>query len=260
LTRPPANQDRGQIPGRHAGRAAIVTGGSKGIGQAIARRLAAEGALLTVVDSEDGSETVGLIEEAGGRAHAVRCDISSADDVVALGRAVRKAHGSCDILANVAAVFPSVAFLEMDQEHWRRVIALNLDCLFLLCREFLPAMTAKGWGRVIHLTSGVCFGPAFTQRSLTAYAAAKAGVIGFSRALASEVGDQGVTVNVLAPGVTLTPDLDAERLEPLLLQQAIPGITVPDDLAAVAAFIASADAARMTGHVFQVDGGWLMNT
>lgn len=248
------------VAGRHAGRVAVVTGAATGIGQAIARRLAAEGALVTVADARDGAETVARIERDGGRAQAVECDLGSASSVAGLGRAVRTAHGACDVLANVAATFPPARFLETSWEQWRATMAVNLDCLFHVTKEFLPAMLEGGWGRIVHLTSGVCFAPAFAQAGFSAYAGAKAGVVGFSRALAAEVGDRGVTVNVLAPGVTLTPDLDAARLEPLLEMQALPEITVPGDLAAVVAYIASADAARMTGHVFQVDGGWLMNT
>lgn len=265
------------IPDRHAGRVAVVTGAAGGIGQAVARRLAAEGALVTVADIVDGAETVGLIEQDGGRAQAVKCDLSSPESVAELGRAVRDSHGTCDIVANIAAIFPPARFVEMTWEHWRTMMSVNLDSLFHTSKEFLPGMIENGWGRIINTASDACFGPAFSQKSSSAYQASKAGVIGFSRALASEVGDDGVTVNILSPGLTRTArsaelgavgqegggdgaDLEAERFDPMTRQQAIDSTTVPSDHAAVVAFVASEDAGRMTGHTFQVDSGWLMNT
>jgi NAD(P)-dependent dehydrogenase (short-subunit alcohol dehydrogenase family) len=277
LKRTDADTNYTPIPNRHAGRVAVVTGGAGGIGQAVARRLAAEGALVTVADILDGAETVALIEQDGGRAQAVQCDLSSPESVAELGRAVREAHGTCDILANIAGIFPPARFTEMSWEHWRKMMSVNLDSLFHLSKEFLPGMIENGWGRIVNTASDACFGPAFSQKSSTAYEASKSGVIGFSRALASEVGDDGVTVNVLSPGLTRTPrsaelgsvgqegdgdgsDVEAERFDPMTAQQAINSTTVPNDHAAVVAFVVSEDAARMTGHVFQVDSGWLMNT
>jgi NAD(P)-dependent dehydrogenase (short-subunit alcohol dehydrogenase family) len=262
--------------GRQHGRVAVVTGAAGGIGQAVARRLAAEGAMVTVADVQDGSETVELIEDAGGQAQAVACDLASPESVSELGAAVREAHGTCDILVNIAGIFPLGEFASMSFDTWRLMMSVNLDSLFHTCQEFLPGMVEQGWGRIVNTASDVCFGPAFCQRSSTAYAASKGGVIGFSRALAAEVGDSGVTVNILSPGLTRTPrseqlgavgqpngdivDLEAQRFDPITSQQAMTSTTVPSDHAAVVAFMVSEDAARMTGHTFQVDSGWLMNT
>lgn len=262
---------------RHEGRVAVVTGASSGIGQGVACRLAAEGALVAVADVLPATETVSMIEEAGGRAQAFDCDVSSAESVAELKRGVTSDLGNCDILANVAGIYPLGLFEDMEWETWRRMMEVNVDALFHTCKAFLPGMIERGWGRIVNTASDSCFAPAFAVASATAYAASKSAVIGFSRALASEVGASGVTVNVLSPGQTRTarneqlgvvgsygssPDESGlpDRYEPIRQQQAVKQTVVPADHAAVIAFVVSDDAALMTGHVFQVDGGWLMNT
>jgi NAD(P)-dependent dehydrogenase (short-subunit alcohol dehydrogenase family) len=263
------------IAGRHENRIAVVTGGAGGIGQAVARRLAAEGARVTIADVADTAETMAQIEELGGTAQAVNCDLSKKESVDELAARVQEAYGTCDIVANIAGIFPLAEFHEMTWDNWRLMFSVNIDSCFHLAKAFLPGMIDNGWGRIVNTASDSLFSPAQYQKRAVAYAASKGAVLGFSRALAAEVGEAGVTVNILSPGLTRTAnsealgvvgqsgghdDLEKLRFEPITNQQAMNSTTVPSDHAAVVSFVVSKDAERMTGHTFQVDSGWLMNT
>jgi len=241
-------------------RVAVVTGAAASIGQAYALRLAAEGVDVVVADVADGAETVGRVRRQGGRALAVRCDVSSAEDVRALATAAVEGFGPVDILVHNAAIYPSTPFAEMSFDEWRRVMSVNLDSCFHLFHELLPGMRRRGWGRVICIASNTFHSGV---GGMTHYVASKGGVIGLVRGLASEVGIDGVTVNAIAPSLVRSQGtwtgLPAERakFEKAAQMQAIKRTEVPADLVGAVSFLASDDAGFITGQTLVVDGGWV---
>lgn len=251
--------DRGDrlVSLRQDGRIAVVTGAALSIGRAYALRIAAEGATVVLADVSDASETAGLIEAEGGRAHAVVCDVSDPDSVRALGEAVTELGGA-DILVHNAGIYPMRLAHEIQFSEWRKVMAVNLDSMFLLTEQFLPTMRERGWGRIVGIASGMFHAGA--PGSLH-YVASKGGIIGFVRALAAEVGGDGVTVNALAPGLirshgTSTGVHDDLGLFEMVTQiQAIKRNGMPEDLTGPMAFIISDEAGFMTGQTLLVDGG-----
>ena len=248
---------------RHKDKVAVITGAASGIGRAYAVRLASEGALVAIVDRNDADDAIAEVKAAGGKAAAFKCDISSPDEVKELGQNVDKEFGRCDILVNNAGLIPSCKFEDLSFEEWRRMMATNLDAMFLTAKQFIPGMRTRRWGRVINMASNT-FGQ--VTAGLTHYIASKAGVIGFTRALASEVGVDGVTVNAIAPGFTRTPGtlalgsgyrgMSSEQLfETLAQRQAIPRPPKTTDLVGTLSFLASDDAEFLTAQTLYVDGG-----
>jgi NAD(P)-dependent dehydrogenase (short-subunit alcohol dehydrogenase family) len=242
--------------GRLAGKVAVVTGAVHGIGRAYARRLADDGADIGVLDLADGEGVVHEIEALGRRAFAARGDVSSPDEVQRFAGQVSNTLGPVDILVNNAGIYPITPLEELDFTEWRRVLSVNLDGTFLAIEAFAPGMRDRGWGRIINVTSGVFWVamPAFTP-----YIASKAGVIGLTRGLASDLGPYGVTVNAIAPGLVRTEHTaagkQAEWFEPMAGQQAIHRVEEPADLVGAVSFLASDDAAFLTGQTLSVDGG-----
>lgn len=250
---------------RHAGKVAVITGAAAGIGRAYAVRMASEGAAVAVVDLNPADETLEAIRAVNGRAVSFICDVSDPDSVSRLGDEVDREFERCDILVNNAGIFPSRRFDEMELEHWRHMLAVNLDSVFLVSKRFVPGMRQRGWGRVINMASN-SFGQVVP--GLTHYLAAKGGVIGFTRALASELGPEGITVNAIAPGFTRTEGTlsrppnyrgqTSEELYGLLAErQAIPRPPTPEDMAGVLTWLASSDAEFITAQTFYVDGGYV---
>lgn len=241
----------------HDGRVAVVTGGAQGLGQAYAERLAAGGARVVVADVGDGAATAASIEGAGGEAIAVLCDVGSVESVASLARTVEDRYGGCDILVNNAGLSPYVPWAEVDLELWRRIMSVNLDGQFLLCKAFVPGMQQRGWGRVINVSSSTV---GLAIEGFVHYMASKMGVIGFTRALATDVGKDGVTVNAFCPGLTHTPTTDAmwegtTMFDDLAQTQPIRRSGVPTDVAGAISFLASDDAGWMTAQTVVVDGG-----
>jgi NAD(P)-dependent dehydrogenase (short-subunit alcohol dehydrogenase family) len=241
------------------GKRAVVTGGANGIGQAFSKRLAAQGASIVIADIADAGGTVGDIKKAGGKAIAVTCDQTSEADVARLQATVEKELGGCDILVHCAGIYPTAAIDEITFAQWRKVLSVNLDSVFLLVKAFLPGMKERRWGRIISVSSTTFHsGIAFN----THYTASKGGLIGFARSLASEVGDFGITVNTIAPGLTRTDTTMNGKpaefgwFEMIRQQQAIKRTETPEDLAGPLAFLASDDSAFVTGQTIVVDGGW----
>jgi len=241
----------------HEGRIAVVTGAAHGIGRAYARRLAADGAHVVLADVGDAAETESLITQDGRRAAAFTCDVSEPESVAEMGSRVAELGGA-DILVHNAGIYPMKSADDITFQEWRRVMSVNLDSLFLLSQAFLPHMRAQKWGRIVGIASGMFHAGA--PGSLH-YVASKGGVIGFVRALASEVGADGITVNAIAPGLirsdgTSTGVHDELGLFDLVVQlQAVKRVGVPEDLAGLMSFLVSEESAFMTGQTLLVDGG-----
>lgn len=241
---------------RLSGKTALVSGAAQGIGRAIAERLGADGAKVFAVDTNlDGATKVA--EGIGGGAVAVQCDVSDPAQVAALFEKVGAEAGALDVLVNNAAIVPFIAWDDVDLEHWRTIIDTNLTGVFLMCRAGTDQMRAKDKkGKVINIASNSFFAG---TPNMAAYVSAKGGVIGFTRALATELGKHGVTVNAVAPGLTesegvkVSPHNEAFGFVEML--QAMPGKGQPADIAKVVSFLASDDADWMTGQTVNVDAG-----
>ncbi len=235
------------------GRVAIVTGAGQGIGRAIAEKLRAEGAGVIVADknSETAAKTAA---EIGGTAHVT--DVSDQDQVSALVAAAVDQFGRIDILVNDAAIVPFVPWEELDFAEWRRVMSVNIDGVFLMCKAVYPHMKAAGYGRIVNIASNVV--TAGTP-NMAHYVASKGADFAFTRSLATEVGQYGITVNAVAPGLTASEGVlagpHAEAFDFVVSLQSIPRRGVPADIAPAVAFLASEEAHWITGQMVTADGG-----
>ena len=235
------------------GRVAIVTGAGQGIGRAIAEKLRAEGASVIVADknAETAAKTAA---EIGGTAHVT--DVSDPDQVSALVAAAAGQFGKIDILVNDAAIVPFVPWEDLDFAEWRRVMSVNIDGVFLMCKAVYPHMKAAGYGRIVNIASNVV--TAGTP-NMAHYVASKGAVFAFTRSLATEVGEYGITVNAVAPGLTASEGVmaspHAEAFDFVVSLQSIPRRGVPADIAPAVAFLASEEAHWITGQMLTADGG-----
>ena len=243
---------------RADGRVAVVTGGAASIGQACAVRLARDGHRVAIADLAPAAQTEAMITAAGGQCFSAATDVSDAASVASFAEAVAERYGGCDVLLACAGIYPVAHLSETDWDLWRRVMSVNVDSLFHLSKAFVPGMVARGFGRVIAISSTVFH--TGTPR-FVAYTASKGAVIGFVRALATEVGEAGVTVNSIAPSLTRTQGTMAGPQEELgwfdftRELQAIKRTQEPSDLVGAVSFFASDDAAFITGQTLPVDGG-----
>ncbi|NMB10847.1 MAG: 3-oxoacyl-[acyl-carrier-protein] reductase [Firmicutes bacterium] len=244
---------------RLANKVAIVTGGARGIGQAIALRLAEEGAQIAVCDVQHSEETVARIEELGRAALALKVDITHKSQVDHAVEMIMSKWGRVDILVNNAGITKDGLLLRMRESEWDAVLDVNLKGAFLFSQAVLRPMLRQRQGRIISIASvvGLMGNPGQTN-----YAASKAGLIGFSKSLAREVASRSITVNCVAPGFIaseMTDALTQDQKKALLDQVPMGDIGLPSDVAAVVTFLASDDARYITGQTINVDGGLVMD-
>jgi len=249
---------------RLSGKTAVVTGGAQGIGCALATRLAQDGAAIVLADIEAAAESAQALCAAGHRARGVAADVTSAEDLARVIAEARDAFGGIDILVNNAAYFSSIEptpFEEIDPAAWRRAMDVNTLGIFLACRACVPEMKRRGGGRIINLASGA---PIKGLPFMLHYVTSKGAVIALTRALARELGPHHITVNALAPGFTLSENIlkntkhVAKFRDAVVKSRAIQRDEYPEDLVGAASFLASDDAAFMTGQTVVVDGGSAM--
>jgi 3-oxoacyl-[acyl-carrier protein] reductase/(S)-1-phenylethanol dehydrogenase len=244
-------------------RVAMVTGGSRGIGFACAQRLARQGLHVVVVDLDAGEEAAAQIVAAGGSAEARHCDLGLLAALDELAAGIIGDLGGCDVLVNNVAHGGGVRvpLAAHDRALWRRTFAVNFEAAVELSTAFLPGMGERRFGRIVNVLSNTLWSP--PPIGIVAYVSSKGALLGFTRALAKEVGRSGVTVNAVAPGLVLSrPDdnvpHDAEFYREVAESQAIPQTLLPADVAGAVGFLASEDAALITGQTLCVDGGNVM--
>jgi 3-oxoacyl-[acyl-carrier protein] reductase/pyridoxal 4-dehydrogenase len=238
--------------GKLDGRVALVTGGAQGIGKAVVDKLAAEGATVAVADlNGEGAERAA---PPGGS--ALRADVSSEADAQHAVEATLERHGRLDVLVNVAAIVPFTPWDEIDFAEWRRIMAVNLDGVFLMTHYAQRPMRDAGYGRIVNIASNVVLAG---TPNLAHYVASKGGVFAFTRAAARELGKHGITVNSVAPGLTETEGVLAsphkEAFDFVQMLQCIPRRAQAADIAPAVAFLASEEAGWVTGQLIVADGG-----
>ena len=241
-------------------RVALVTGASRGIGRAVALRLASDGRHVVLVSRSEGplSEVKSQIEQAGGSASVAAVDVGDAEALRGMVESVIEDLGRLDILVNNAGLTRDNLVLRMSDEDFNHVIHVNLTAAFVTARAAARAMMRGKFGRIVNIgsTSGVVGNPGQAN-----YAAAKAGLIGLTKSLARELGGKGVTANVIAPGfieTDMTASLPEMVREAVLKAMAVRRLGVPDDIAAAVSYVSSDEAGYLTGQVLCVDGGLTM--
>jgi NAD(P)-dependent dehydrogenase (short-subunit alcohol dehydrogenase family) len=244
---------------------AIVTGAAQGLGKAYALRLAQEGAEVVIADIIDGSGVEQEIASKGGAALALKVDVSDEMSTKEMARKTVERFGRIDILINNAAIFATMKtkpFFEISVQEWDAIMGINLRGTFLCCKAVYSQMKKQGKGKIINVTSGVFFKglPLFLH-----YVASKGGVIGLTRALAREVGNDGICVNAIAPGYTVTEVMKKESIHDEAFINAVIGNRclkrqqVPEDATGTIVFLSSDDSDFITGQTIVVDGGGTMH-
>ena len=240
----------------------IVTGAARNIGRVYAEGLAAEGAKVGAADILDASDTVRAIEAGGGDALAVLTDVSDEAATKKMAEVVHKRFGRIDALVNNAAIYQDLSmkpFSDISVDEWDRVMAVNLRGIFLCCKAVVPYMKAQGYGRIVNISSNTVFKG---TPGLLHYVTSKAGVLGFSRALARECGSSGIHVNSVAPDYIPHAKDDREQPErDAMIQEsrAIRRREVPEDMIGTIVFLLSSDADFITGQTISVNGGSVMS-
>ena len=233
---------------------AVVTGASRGIGEAIARKLAEDGLFVVgTATSDAGAEAVGAALGDAGAGVVLR--LHDSESVAAAVNSIGERFGAPQVLVNNAGIVRDNLLLRMTPEQWAAVVETNLGGLYRLTRPLLRGMMRSRWGRIVNLSSVVA---RMGNAGQTNYAAAKAGIEGFTRALAQEVGSRGITVNAVAPGFVatdMTRDLDARQRQALTARTALGRMGTPQDIAAAVAFLVGDAAGYITGETLHVNGG-----
>ncbi len=244
----------------------IVTGGGHGIGRAYCQGLAKEGAKVVAADIDlpAAEETKKLVEKEGGRAIALHVDVANEQSTLAMAEATVKAFGKIDVLVNNAAVFSTipisrVSFDKVPLEEWDRVMLVNLKGTWLCSRAVTPYMKKQNSGKIINISSGTAFSG---RGGRIHYVTSKAGILGFTKTLARELGDFGITVNTLAPGSTLSESKDdkgaVDFRESAVSTRCLKRVEVPSDLVGTMVYLCSGASDFMTGQTMVVDGGNMM--
>jgi pyridoxal 4-dehydrogenase len=240
---------------RFVGQTAVVTGAARGLGFAAARRLAAEGARVALFD-RDGEALAAAVGRLGGEALSQAVDVTDEDQVGRGVQAVLSEAGKIDVLVNNAGIYPHFPFEQLTYADWRRVLATNLDSVYLCSHAVYPGMRGRGYGRIVNVSSATFF---IGYPGLSAYVASKGGIIGFTRALASEAGPHGITVNAVTPGLIATEGVlggeEAGLFDEIVPEQALERRGEPEDIAECIAYLASPAAGFITGQTVNVDGG-----
>ncbi|MCB0177952.1 MAG: 3-oxoacyl-[acyl-carrier-protein] reductase [Anaerolineae bacterium] len=240
---------------------AVVTGSSRGIGAGIAQLLAAQGAKVVVNhrNSSDGAEAVvAAIKDKGGEAVAIQADVSDGSQAEALIKSTIDTFGQIDILVNNAGTTRDKLIMKMKDEDWDVVLSSNLSSVYNCSKAVVRPMMKKRSGRIINITSVVGL---TGQAGQTNYAASKAGIIGFTKSLAKEVGSRNITVNAIAPGfipTALTDVLPEQQIQAIIETTPVGRLGTVEEVAAAVLFLASDEAAFITGQVLSVDGGLVM--
>jgi NAD(P)-dependent dehydrogenase (short-subunit alcohol dehydrogenase family) len=242
---------------RLEGRVAIVTGGARHIGAAYCRRLAEEGAAVVIADILDDARVAEEIRSKGGHALSLRVDVSNEEDTNRMALETVKAFGRIDILVNNAAIFINIQrhpFYEITAEEWDRVSAVNIKGPFLCAKAVFPKMKEQRSGKIINISSSTAY---WGTPSFLHYVASKAALIGMTRSLAREVGEFGICVNAIAPGLVEHEGQTAPKAltELQLKARSIKRLQTPEDLLGTLVFLASSDSDFMTGQTIVVDGG-----
>jgi 3-oxoacyl-[acyl-carrier protein] reductase len=243
------------------GKVALVTGATRGIGRAIALRLGKQGAtVIGTATSESGAQTIKeFLSEANIKGTGMVLNVTDADSIETVVAQTEADYGAPEILVNNAGITRDNLLMRMKDDEWTDIIETNLTPIYKLSKRCMRAMTKARWGRIITITSVV---GVMGNAGQTNYAAAKAGVIGFSKSLAREVGARGITVNSVAPGfidTDMTSHLPEAHKATLLEQVPVKRLGEPEEIAAAVAYLASEDAGYVTGETLNVNGGMYMN-
>jgi NAD(P)-dependent dehydrogenase (short-subunit alcohol dehydrogenase family) len=238
-------------------RVAVVSGAATGIGRAVAIRLASEGAVIEILDVKDASETVGAIRAAGGEANSSLCDVTSEAQIAEAVKGIESRHGHVDILVNNAGILSGrTPWHELSYDEVNRFAQINFIGYFLVSKAIYPLLKKSQYGRLINVASRTYF---LANPGQMAYVAAKGAVMGMTRVMAREMGDDNITVNAVAPGMIATEGTMAhsneEAFNRVMQNQAIKKRGRPEHLAALIAFLASDDAELITGQMILCDGG-----
>lgn len=239
------------------GKSALVTGATGGIGGAVAKALHAQGAQVAISGTRREALEA-LAAELGSNVHIVPANLSDKDSVEALIPAAEAALGQVDILVNNAGVTRDNLFMRMKDEEWETVLRVNLEAAFRLSRAVIKGMMKRRWGRIVSVTSVIGTTGNAGQAN---YAASKAGLIGMSKSLAQEVASRNITVNCIAPGFIATPMTDVlneKQREGILTKVPMARLGTPEDIAAAAVYLASDEAAYLTGQTLHINGGMTM--
>jgi NAD(P)-dependent dehydrogenase (short-subunit alcohol dehydrogenase family) len=250
--------------GRLDGRVAIVTGAGRGIGVHYAKALAEQGAKVCCSDILDTENTVNIIKQAGGEAIGNRCDVTNADQVRAMVAETVEAFGKVDIMVTNAAIFADLqqrSFLEIPEEEWDRVMAVNTRGVFSCVKAVVPEMIKNGYGKIVNIASGTVFKG---TPMMLHYVSSKGAMVAFTRSLSRELGEHNISVNAIAPGLTMSEKLVGDKQwldmkDANAQTRALKRDEVPEDLIGTLVYLSSPDSDFVTGQTIVVDGGSAMH-